>query len=63
MEQHWLKTNYETCCGKARHGILTIVPVAVSVFKVTCPECRASKKFIQDKKEIERELKEIINQI
>jgi len=59
MEQHWLKNGFETCCGKARHFILTTVPIANSIFMVTCPDCIASKKFISDKKAIERELKGI----
>lgn len=63
MVYHWLNTNYETCCSKARHGVLTIVPVTNSIFEVNCPECKASKKFILDKKEIECELSIIENAI
>ena len=56
MSQHWLENSFKTCCGKARHFALTVVPVANSTYKVSCHECVKSAKFKADKKAINREL-------
>lgn len=53
---HYLETGFATACGKSRHFVLEIAPVACRISEVTCPICLSSEIYQEHRAIRDREI-------